>query len=57
MKDVAVTHEYNGIISVIAWFDTALEAEQFIDRREKYDPVGVPAGRYGIDVGCLEVRT
>ena len=50
MKQVAVTHNENqSPVSVIAWFDTVAEAEQFIASCEKLDPTGVYAGDYGID--------
>jgi len=49
MKNVAVTHEQNGMEGVIAWFDIVPEAEHFIALRERTDPDGVEAGHYGID--------
>jgi hypothetical protein len=49
MKPVAVTHESDHYIIVVARFDTVLEAEQFIADREKLDPLGVYDGDYGVD--------
>lgn len=54
MKNVAVTYEQNGTMGVLAWFDTVPEAEHFIAICEWADPIGVHAGYYGIDVGCME---
>lgn len=49
MRRVAITHEFFGVVSTIAWADTILEAEKFIADREKTDPAGVRDGNYGID--------
>jgi len=49
MKDVEVTYERNGVVRVIAQFDTISEAEKHIAILEKDDPEGIWAGYYGID--------
>jgi len=49
VRRVAITHEFFGVVSTIAWVDTIPEAEKFIADRAKIDPTGVSDGRYGID--------
>lgn len=49
MKDVFVTREESGAIINLARFETVVEAEEYIAKRESVDPDGVAAGDYGID--------
>jgi type IV secretory pathway protease TraF len=48
-KPVAVTKEEGRQIVVLHRCDTVSEAELFIERMSKTDPVGVDSGLYGID--------
>jgi len=49
MTKVAVTHEKDGEMSDIAWFNNIADAERYISLLEHVDSAGVWNGDYGVD--------